>query len=220
MPACIRQSRSANCFSITIFGNTTYTLQNIFEPIAPLPSVISPPIHPHQLIVPMPSKTISPFFEPGAPPPTLPLLTCQTDLSYIPLRSATITACEELLPRSETPKAKLHGSPAPSRGRSSSPYVKPVSKVKVLFAAPASPPDDDDARSQSSASSALTNVSSDAPSRSVSRSPSPADSSHDLIQKPDGEAGRPGRGGYNLQKTLNWHPKTFQKLQVCISLFS
>ncbi|KAF4582615.1 hypothetical protein EYR40_002538 [Pleurotus pulmonarius] len=29
-----------------------------------------------------------------------------------------------------------------------------------------------------------------------------------MIEKPPGEAGRPGRGGYNLEKTLGWDSKT------------
>jgi len=34
------------------------------------------------------------------------------------------------------------------------------------------------------------------------------------IPKPVGEAGRPGRGGYNLEKTLRWSPKSFKKVKV------
>jgi hypothetical protein len=36
----------------------------------------------------------------------------------------------------------------------------------------------------------------------------------DLIPKPDGEAGRPGRGGYNLQTFLKWTPRRWKEVQV------
>jgi hypothetical protein len=36
-----------------------------------------------------------------------------------------------------------------------------------------------------------------------------------LILKPEGEAGRPGRGGYNLEETLSWKRKDFVRLKVC-----
>lgn len=34
------------------------------------------------------------------------------------------------------------------------------------------------------------------------------------IPKPEGEAGRPGRGGYNLKAQLAWNPAMFSKLKV------
>lgn len=37
-----------------------------------------------------------------------------------------------------------------------------------------------------------------------------------LIPKPEGEAGRPGRGGYNFEVALGWKKKEFQKLKVLI----
>lgn len=37
---------------------------------------------------------------------------------------------------------------------------------------------------------------------------------NDLIPKPPGEAGRPGRGGYNLVKEIGWHPRIFGKFKV------
>jgi hypothetical protein len=45
------------------------------------------------------------------------------------------------------------------------------------------------------------------------------DDSGDKIPKPDGEAGRPGRGGYNLEVALGWSPKLYKKLKVCHYLF-
>jgi hypothetical protein len=34
------------------------------------------------------------------------------------------------------------------------------------------------------------------------------------IPKPPGEVGRPGRGGYNLDDTLNWDSESLRKLKV------
>ncbi|KAJ3833454.1 hypothetical protein F5878DRAFT_645937 [Lentinula raphanica] len=36
---------------------------------------------------------------------------------------------------------------------------------------------------------------------------------HIGIPKPEGEAGRPGRGGYNLEATLNWPKKRFKEVK-------
>ena len=35
-----------------------------------------------------------------------------------------------------------------------------------------------------------------------------------LIPKPAGEAGRPGRGGYNLKEALGWTATDFDQLKV------
>lgn len=35
-----------------------------------------------------------------------------------------------------------------------------------------------------------------------------------LIQKPQGECGRPNRGGYNLQDALRWNPRQYKKVKV------
>jgi hypothetical protein len=40
----------------------------------------------------------------------------------------------------------------------------------------------------------------------------------DLIQKPDGEAGRPGRGGYNLEKVLDWKEPDLKAFKVFLRL--
>ncbi len=40
----------------------------------------------------------------------------------------------------------------------------------------------------------------------------------DKLPKPEGEVGRPGRGGYNLQKALKWDSTTFDKVKVGVHL--
>ncbi len=42
------------------------------------------------------------------------------------------------------------------------------------------------------------------------------DSDESLVEKPEGEVGRPGRGGYNLASALKWKHNDFRKRQVCI----
>lgn len=39
----------------------------------------------------------------------------------------------------------------------------------------------------------------------------------DLIPKPAGEVGHPGRGGYNLAKVLKWSKMQYQAVMVCLS---
>ncbi|KAG2135314.1 hypothetical protein DEU56DRAFT_913417 [Suillus clintonianus] len=42
------------------------------------------------------------------------------------------------------------------------------------------------------------------------------DSKDSKIPKPDGEVGRPGRGGYNLEMALNWDDEHFKNLKACV----
>ncbi len=41
------------------------------------------------------------------------------------------------------------------------------------------------------------------------------DSEEAKIPKPEGEAGRPGRGGYNLENVVQWNSTEFRRLKVC-----
>jgi hypothetical protein len=69
-------------------------------------------------------------------------------------------------------------------------------------------------------------VTPDAPSPHSSSSPlSPSSSdleseghTEDLIAKPRGEAGRPGRGGYNLEVALAWDKTEYGRLRVCSNI--
>jgi len=46
------------------------------------------------------------------------------------------------------------------------------------------------------------------------------DACSDKIPKPEGEAGRPGRGGYNLEVQLGLEPRSFKTLKVCVHYHS
>jgi hypothetical protein len=141
----------------------------------------------------MASKQFAVFFELDAPPPAVYLLTCQTDFSQIVAASA-----------SRAPPIKI--SRAASRARSFSPYVK------VLKPITESPSERLDASDTSSLSD-LTDL-----SDSRSRSSSPG-SEEEPIPKPEGEAGRPSRGGYSLATELKWEAGAFKKLQVSLAAF-
>jgi hypothetical protein len=71
----------------------------------------------------------------------------------------------------------------------------------------------------------LSSLSSDEDERGMGQ---PAGSAEDEVEdepipKPQGEAGRPGRGGYNLEAALAWDQLDYQKFKVglcCIPLVS
>ncbi|KAK7433589.1 hypothetical protein VKT23_020693 [Stygiomarasmius scandens] len=51
---------------------------------------------------------------------------------------------------------------------------------------------------------------------SASERTGPPQISAPLISKPDGENGRPGRGGYSLKKVLNWNDKEYKRAQAFV----
>ena len=150
----------------------------------------------------MTPQAIAPFFEPGAPPLIQPLLTSQTDLSYLTYPSPTIITHEEL----NTTKVQSQSIPWSASCAHSQPYTKPPTKhVKVPWAQSSSLPAD--------AASELSELS-DLTSDTLSRSISPAGFGDQLIPKPTGEPRCPGCSGYNLKKALGWKAESFAKLQV------
>ena len=141
---------------------------------------------------------ISPYFEPGAPPPTLPILVAQTEIGNAPT-PGKLVAQEEIGSGptvGRLPYPKRHTTPSHFPLRSSTPKLKITSKSVSL-----------DVESK--------NSDSDSSLSSLSDSESDDDR---LIPKPEGEAGRPGRGGYNLENTLAWEGKDYRKMKA-ISTF-
>jgi hypothetical protein len=139
---------------------------------------------------------IPPFFEPGMPPASFPLPIAQTEIGKMQ-SSGKLLAQEEIGPKS----SNLH-----SKNRFS-PYYKPavqqpsISKVSTPHRSgtpPATP--STKAPLDSDSLSSLSDLDEDEDS---------------LISKPEGEAGRPGRGGYNIEETLSWKRKDFMRLKVC-----
>ena len=141
------------------------------------------------------ASTIPLFYEPGAPPPPLPLLTCQAEVHFDTIQPSTLISQEELPPFVASNQA------ASSRRHRSLPPTKPPA---VRFRSQT--PFDDDSPSESSLSS-------------LSDSEESISSDSGKIRKPVGEVGRPGRGGYNLQVALSWSSKEYKKLKVRGELF-
>ena len=141
------------------------------------------------------ASTIPLVYEPGAPPPPLPLLTCQAEVHFDTIQPSTLISQEELPPFVASNQA------ASSRRHRSLPPTKPPA---VRFRSQT--PFDDDSPSESSLSS-------------LSDSEESISSDSGKIWKPVGEVGRPGHGGYNLQVALSWSSKEYKKLKVRGELF-
>ena len=183
------------------------------------------------------ATSIAAFYESGTPPPSYPLLTVQTDLTYVSAPVATVTTSEELTSGERpathasrsVPNYSVNVLPSRSpslgpsrvqkssraRSRSSSPYVVPAPK-KVSFSglknlkAPKSYEPDNDESDNDEASTA---------SSEDSEGSEGSEGSETLIPKPQGQVGRPNRGGYNLEVALNWPPPLFSKVQVSVQTF-
>jgi len=135
--------------------------------------------------------TISPFFEPGAPPPALPILIAQTEVGIVD------TPCKLLA------QEEIGSGPTVARSARSSARYTPYPKSTSKHPLPPKPPnkDHDEGSDGDTSDSGLTSI-------------NDTDSESDLIAKPDGEAGRPGRGGYNLEEALKWEHKKYLKVKV------
>lgn len=181
------------------------------------------------------------YFDSGAPPPAIPLLTAHTEivskhhivlLCRQPLLLSLDRGFSEIAALSSRstppPQASSSRSTSTFRERVAAPRVGvPVTEIPISRAqgsssrADKAPPstekrvsfaptlehnrdctDDDlsDGASVMSADSSLTDLESIGASMK--------------IPKPEGEAGRPGRGGYNLASQLAWDSAVFTKLKV------
>lgn len=142
------------------------------------------------------------FYEPEGPPKPLPLLTYHTEMFCPTSSHLSISPHEEMAFSTLT----LRGRPRVSRDfatmssrsithmRSRSPTPK-VSK-SVSFSAEQIPQKNDPEN------------------MSTYSSLSSMQSGELKIPKPEGEAGRPGRGGYNLETALHWDASRFKKFKV------
>jgi len=152
----------------------------------PKPAPNCQPSKHSRLLTPSSLLTIPPFYEPGTPPPTLPILIAQTEVGNIE-RPDKLLAQEEL------------GTGPAIRSASNSthrftPYPKKHSR---------------------SLTPKHRDVTSETESDRASESDSESATSEDyLIPKPDGEVGRPGRGGYSLEQTLRWEHKKYSQVKV------
>jgi hypothetical protein len=145
------------------------------------------------------SRPINPFFEPGAPPLPLPLLTSETDLFYSSNGDAPIIAHQEIS-RNRPLLASAIAGPVRTKLQENQ-RLHPYSKMKkVQIEAPPST-DSDASDSDDSVTSGAT------------------DHTDAKIPKPPGDCGRPRSGGYNIEDKLTsditrWNTQSFKKLKV------
>lgn len=136
------------------------------------------------------SKRIEPFFMADPSlPPSLPLLVAQTDVHYHVLHPRSLVAQEEI-------RSPIRGSRVVRRP---TPYSR-TGPATIRFTVPS-------LREEPS----LTSV-----SQHASREGTPESKN---IPKPPGEAGRPGRGGYNLEHVLAWDGSQLDLLKVSFRSF-
>ncbi|KAG1846346.1 hypothetical protein C8R48DRAFT_779576 [Suillus tomentosus] len=147
------------------------------------------------------STPVIPFYESEGPPQALPLLTYHTEM-FCPTLSFVLISPQEEMIFSTLPLRGLTLTPShvftttsrattPIRSRASTPKVtKLVSFSEEQFTQ----------KSESEKVSTYSSLSS-------------ISSKDSKILKPEGEAGRPGRGGYNLEKALNWDVDRFKDLK-------
>jgi len=171
---------------------------------------------------------VPPFYEPGAPPPTLPILLAQTELVKNPTSNKLVAQQEIGGTRSGrrsvhfAPYAKPTGSRraqtndtrrSRSPPRHDSKYSKPQ-KRHPISSRRATP-----SESESSDSESERGPDSDLASDKDDNDKDDNDNDDNgsrsgVIPKPEGEAGRPGRGGYNLEESLEWRSKDYERLKV------
>ncbi|KJA15065.1 hypothetical protein HYPSUDRAFT_59024 [Hypholoma sublateritium FD-334 SS-4] len=188
------------------------------------------------------SWEIPPFYEANdiSPHPTLPILLAQTEL--IVQQPQELLATQEIGPRSSpladrhqrarvrfTPNKARVGAPSVSReatpgrltrGRDSS--TAPPSRSGS--AAPSEHEDWSSNRGGSAPPADRARTRGNSTSRAGSAAPPDRDQtrrdsdaySDELIPKPEGEAGRPKRGGYNLQTALGWPTNEYLRFKLFI----
>jgi len=139
--------------------------------------------------------TIPPFYESGAPPPTLPILIAQTEVGNNELP-------DKLLAQEELGTGPAHRYTSKSTNRFI-PYQKAASRRRPFKHSRSSTPKHRDVTPGTEVDGECESDSSDS-----------STSEDHLIPKPEGEAGRPGRGGYNLEEALGWEHKRYRRVKV------
>ena len=154
---------------------------------------------------------VSPLYAPEPPPDPLPLLTWQTEINST--MSTPLLGSEE--PQSQRGKYPRHlpvrglNRVVPYNGIASAP--RPRVQFGPSYPARSPPPEDAD-----NSDSELTSISEDDDKPHSKPDFRAVLESEDAgkVPKPEGEAGRPGRGGYSLSDALGWTTDEFSTLQV------
>ncbi|KAF8500665.1 hypothetical protein BU17DRAFT_102437 [Hysterangium stoloniferum] len=177
------------------------------------------------------------FFDPGLPPAALPILTSHMELHSVAHPPCQVLAHEEL-PHLDATHSVSH-PPHRVLAHKELPHLNTTHSVshpphQVLDAMHVSTPkaharthpknpvrprerdihinpcDDEDQGATSDDTESMLRLST-ASNNEVSNDPDTK------IPKPDGEPGRPGHGGYNLQCALNWNISAYNKLKTVLS---
>ncbi|KIM64207.1 hypothetical protein SCLCIDRAFT_23549 [Scleroderma citrinum Foug A] len=137
----------------------------------------------------MSPTSVPAFADPSLPLPVIPVLSSHINLVFTP--PIILSSREELVFIPAAPPTTVKLIPQPAHCKSTlQPAHHPVPESS-------STDDDDDMSDGASLESSLTSL----------------ESGTIKIPKPEEEAGRPGRGGYNLKAQLAWNPATFSKLK-------
>ena len=162
----------------------------------------------------MPSSKLKPvptFYNSGESAHVLPVLSSQVEMVYQPTSHVRVSACEEMtltqldVLSQESAEARVKTAqartPAAATPREKTPtHVLSGSAKAVTIDLPCS----DSEHSEGSP----------APSESSLSSIASEQEASEKIPKLIGEAGRPGRGGYNLEEQLGWGEEGFKALKV------
>ena len=159
------------------------------------------------------SSSATPLFEPGAPPVILPMPTAHTDIRYYNGHQPPLMH-EELPPFAPASRQRprprhrsISAGPEPQE-------LPPLTRGSKQRACPRR-------RSTSATPEPPRGVRFDTPlsqsSSDLELPPEQLDDQDDgKIPKPVGVAGRPGSGGYNLERSLAWRKNDFKRLKVCL----
>lgn len=133
--------------------------------------------------------TIPPFYEPGAPPPTLPILIAQTEIGDIEQQNKLLA--QEELGTDPVHKHSLNSTHQFSLYQPSKhSWLSLTLKLRGL-----TPGTESDGESESDSLDSAT-------------------SEDHLILKPDSEVSQSGQEGYNLEVALGWEHKKYCHIKV------
>ncbi|KAK7457783.1 hypothetical protein VKT23_010122 [Stygiomarasmius scandens] len=169
------------------------------------------------------TSSVAPTVPPAVSAPAASVPAASVHVASIPVASVPAAS----VPAASVPVASVPAAsvPAASVLVTSVPVASvPVAPASVAPAVPlpsvihASSPSTLPCQQSSAATSSSTHSSDQSrmQTRSQKQSPTvnvPSSDEVTTIPKPDGENGRPGRGGYALKTALNWNPKEYKKVQ-------
>ncbi|KAI6159408.1 hypothetical protein EDD17DRAFT_1762461 [Pisolithus thermaeus] len=162
------------------------------------------------------SHPVPTFYDTDEVPQQLPVLSSQSEMYYLPKACVRVSAMEEMallhLPMAiSTTNAESHMSIARTSSRTTAPREEmPVLKPRGNVARKSVTIIEDHGESSSSPLSSESSLS------SWDEDDSNGNRNRKKIPKPNGEVGRPGWGGYNLEDQLGWGKDSFKKLQQFI----